>query len=133
MSQEIIAVADAFCAAIKTRSEDALAAVYADDAVIWNNATQSDMTKAENIAILGSVFRISRELEYVQVRREIIDGGFVQMHRLVGIFNDGVVMPELAACLVVKTRGNQITRIYEYFDLSVYGPVFERISALERA
>ncbi|RYD91095.1 MAG: ketosteroid isomerase [Sphingomonadales bacterium] len=131
MSHDPLAVADAFSAAIKARSEANLAAVYADDAVIWNNATQTDMTKAENVAILGQLFRISRELEYVDIRRRRIDGGFVQMHRLVGTFADGVDMPDLAACLVVETRAGLITRIDEYFDLSVYGPVFERISALE--
>ena len=90
MSHDHFTVADAFNAAIKARSEAALAAVYADDAVIWNNATQADMTKADNVAVLGSVFRIASELEYVDVRRELIDGGFVQMHKLVGTFNDGV-------------------------------------------
>ncbi len=131
MSTDPFTVADAFNAAIKARSEAALSAVYADDAVIWNNVTQADMTKAENVAVLGSVFRIASELEYVEVRRHLIDDGFVQMHKLVGTFNDGVTMPDLHACLVVKTRGDQIIRIDEYFDLSVYGPVFERISALQ--
>ncbi len=130
MSHDPFAVADDFNAAIKARSEAALSAVYADDAVIWNNATQKDMTRAENVAVLGQVFRISSELEYVEVRRHRIDGGFVQMHKLVGTFKDGVTMPDLHACLVVKTRGDQIVRIDEYFDLSVYGPVFERISTL---
>lgn len=130
MSHDPLTVADAFNAAINARSEAALAAVYADDAVIWNNATQTDMTKADNVAVLGSVFRIASELEYVDVRRELIDGGFVQMHKLVGTFNDGVKMPDLHACLVVKTRGDQIVRIDEYFDLSVYGPVFQRISEI---
>lgn len=130
MSTDPIAIADAFSAAIKSRSEARLAAVYADDAVIWNNATQKDMSKAENVAILGQVFRISSELEYVDIRRHRIEDGFVQMHKLVGTFTDGVRMPDLAACLVVKTRGDRIVRIDEYFDLSVYGPVFERISAL---
>ena len=130
MSHDPFTVADAFNAAIKAHSEAALAAVYADDAVIWNNATQADMTKADNVAVLGSVFRIASELEYVDVRRELIDGGFVQMHKLVGTFNDGVKMPDLHACLIVKTRGDQIVRIDEYFDLSVYGPVFQRISEI---
>jgi limonene-1,2-epoxide hydrolase len=130
MSNDPFTVADAFNAAIKARSEAALAEVYADDAVIWNNATQADMTKADNVAVLGSVFRIASELEYVDVRRELIDGGFVQMHKLVGTFNDGVKMPDLHACLIVKTRGDQIVRIDEYFDLSVYGPVFQRISEI---
>jgi limonene-1,2-epoxide hydrolase len=133
MTNDPLAVADAFTAAIKARSEAALSAVYADDAVIWNNATQADMTKAENVAVLGQVFRISSELEYVDIRRHLIDGGFVQMHKLVGTFKDGVRMPDLAACLVVRTRRDKIVRIDEYFDLSVYGPVFERISALEQA
>ena len=128
MSHDPYAIADAFCAAIKARSEARLAAVYADDAVIWNNATQADMTKAENVAVLGQVFRISSALEYVDVRRHRIDGGFVQMHKLVGTFTDGTTMPDLAACLVVETRDDKIVRIDEYFDLSVYGPVFERIS-----
>ena len=130
MSHDPLAVADAFNAAIKARSEAALLAVYADDAVIWNNATQTPMTRAENVAVLGQVFRISSALEYVEVRRHLIDGGFVQMHKLVGTFKDGVTMPDLHACLVVRTRGDQIIKIDEYFDLSVYGPVFERISAL---
>ena len=128
MSHDPYAIADAFCAAIKARSEARLAAVYADDAVIWNNATQADMTKAENVAVLGQVFRISSAFEYVDIRRHRIDGGFVQMHKLVGTFTDGTTMPDLAACLVVETRDDKIVRIDEYFDLSVYGPVFERIS-----
>lgn len=133
MSDDAFGIADTFCAALEARSEERLAAIYDDDIVVWNNVTQKAMSKAENVAILGQVFRVSRDIKYVDRRRHAFDGGFVQMHTLTGTFTDGTALPPLAACIVVETRNGRITRIDEYFDLAIYGPVFERIAALEEA
>lgn len=133
MTTNAVAAVDAFNAAIKARSEAQLAAVYADHIIVWNNNGCQPMSKAESIAILGAVFRISSRLEYVNVRQQPIVGGILQQHCLVGTFADGAEMPPLEACILFTVADGRITRIEEYFDLSGYGPIFERIAALGQA
>lgn len=130
MKNEANEAADALGAAIHARDAAAIRAIYSDDAVVWHASTGTSQTKEENVAMLAAVFSITSRLEYCDVRRHMIDGGLVQQHRLVGIFEDGQPMPDLHACLVIKVQDGLITRIDEYFDGATYTEVWERLAAL---
>jgi ketosteroid isomerase-like protein len=130
MSDEAYKAADALGAAIHARDADAIRAIYADDIVVWHGSTNQAQTKEENAGLLGGVFQITSALEYVDIKRHVIEGGIVQQHRLVGTFDDGKAMPGLNACLVIKVAGGLITSIEEYFDGATYAEVWERLAVL---
>jgi ketosteroid isomerase-like protein len=130
MSANAIAVADALGSAIKARSVDQFRRIYADDVVVWHASTGTAASKNENIALLAGVFQLTAQLEYRNIRRHLIEGGLVQQHQLVGTFADGKPLPALDACLVIKIRDRQITRIDEYFDGQTFAEVWARLEAL---
>jgi ketosteroid isomerase-like protein len=131
VSDEAVAAADALGAAIHARDADAIRAIYADDIVVWHGSTGQAQSKDENAGLLGGVFQITSALEYVDIKRHLIDGGIVQQHRLVGRFDDGQPMPDLNACLVIKVRGGRIIGIEEYFDSATYDEVWRRLAELQ--
>lgn len=130
MQNEAFKMADALCAAIHARDANAIRAIYADDIVVWHGSTGKAQTKEENAGFLAAVFRIASSLTYVDIKRHVIDGGVVQQHRLVGVFDNGKPMPDLHACLVIKVKDGKITRIEEYFDGSIYAEVWARLAVL---
>jgi ketosteroid isomerase-like protein len=131
MPNEAIEVAEALGRAINARSREQFNALYADDVVVWHSNTGKGMGKAENIGLLAGVFALTSQLQYVNIRRHLIDGGCVQQHQLTGTFKDGTPMPTLEACLVIKVRNGQITRIDEYFDGQSFDEVWKRLAALK--
>jgi ketosteroid isomerase-like protein len=130
MNSQANAVANAFGAAIHARSCEQLLAIYADDIVVWHGSTGQAMGKSANAAMLSGVFRLTSELEYINIRRHPIEDGVIQQHRLIGRFADGKALPDLEACLIIKVRNGLIERIEEYFDGSVFADVWERLAAL---
>jgi len=130
VNNDAFAIADALGAAIHARDANAIRAIYADDIVVWHGSTGKAQGKEENAGLLAGVFQITSSLKYVDIKRHAIDGGLVQQHRLVGVFDNGKPMPDLNACLVIKVNDGKITRIEEYFDGSIYAEVWARLAAL---
>jgi limonene-1,2-epoxide hydrolase len=133
VTDEATKAADALGAAMHARDADAIRAIYADEVIVWHGSTGQSQTKDENAGLLAGVFQITSRLEYADIQRHLIDGGIVQQHRLVGAFDNGEPLPDLNACLVIKVRDGQITRIDEYFDGATYTPVWERLAKLAAA
>jgi len=108
-------VADRIFAAIEAGDADAVAAIYADDAVIWHNNDGVEQTKAQNLRVLDWLVRLTTRREYCNIRRYEIEGGFVQQHDLHVDLSDGrsAILP---ACVIVQVDGDKITRIDEYLD-----------------
>ncbi|MFW2828776.1 nuclear transport factor 2 family protein [Sphingomonas sp. ID0503] len=132
MTEAAEQAADALGAVIEARDTAGLQSLYAEDIAIWHGVTNVEQSKAENIALLDQVFRITSRLRYADIRRFRIEDGIVQQHSLVGAFADGTPTPDLHACLVLKLRGDQIVRIDEYFDSAAFAPFAERIAALSQ-
>jgi ketosteroid isomerase-like protein len=130
MSNEAILAADALGAAIKARSAEQVRAIYADDIVVWHGSTGQSMGKDENAGLLAGVFKLTRRMEYINIRRDSIENGVVEQHQLVATFADGTEVPTLEVCLILKVRDGLITRIEEYFDGQTYAEVWRRLAAL---
>jgi ketosteroid isomerase-like protein len=118
-------LADRFFAAIEAGDVESVASCYADDAVIWHNTDQVEQPKADNLAVLGWLVKNTVRREYREIRRSIIDGGFVQQHVLHIEFDDGRA-GELPACLVVQVADDRITRLDEYIDGASVADTFGR-------
>jgi ketosteroid isomerase-like protein len=115
-------LANRFFAAIERGDVDAVAALYADDAVVWHNVDQHEQPKADNLKVLAWLAEHLPGRRYTDVRRHPIDGGFVQQHVLRGTTRAGreVVVP---ACLVVQIRDGLVSRIDEYLDTAQVAPL----------
>jgi uncharacterized protein len=122
---DIEAVADRLFAGIEAGDTDAVAACYADDAVIWHNTDGFEQAKATNLQVLGWIVRKTTSREYRDTRRTVTDGGFVQQHVLHVEFPDGRTA-DLAACLVVDVTDGLIARIDEYVDSAAANAAFGR-------
>lgn len=131
MTSEANALADALGKAIEDRDVDQVRALYADDIIVWHGSTDAEQSKEENLGLLAAVFGVTSKLGYRDITRHDIENGVVQQHRLVGTFDDGKPMPDLLACLVIKTANGKITRIDEYFDSAAFGALGERLQALQ--
>jgi len=108
-------IADRLITAISNGDADAVAALYADDVVIWHNFDGIEQSREANLVVLTWLTQNVDKLRYDDIRRYAIDGGFVQQHVLRGTTRGGAEL-EVPACLVVRVDGEQITRIDEYLD-----------------
>ena len=115
-------VADRIFAAIEAGDADAVAAIYADDIVVWHSNDGIEQTKEQNLEALDWFVSNTTSREYRSIRRYEIDGGFVQQHDLHVELPDGR-SADFPCCIVAKVSGNQITRIDEYVD-STAGDAF---------
>jgi ketosteroid isomerase-like protein len=105
---------DRLVAAIAAADVEGVRAIYAPDAAIWHNFDQRDQNVEENLATLVDLHRRTSNLKYTEIRRWLIDGGFVQQHVLTGEAKGGpLAMPALIRFEVVDGR---ITRLEEYLD-----------------
>jgi len=118
----VLDVADRIFAAIEAGDAAAVAAIYADDIVVWHSNDGIEQTKEQNLRVLDWLVRHTTSREYRSIRRYEIDGGFVQQHDLHVELPDGRAA-DLPACIVVKVSDDRITRIDEYIDSSA-GAVF---------
>lgn len=107
-------IADRLISAIEAGDREALGALYADDVVIWHNTDQVEMTKEENLASLDALTAMTTARRYSDIRRHLIDGGFVQQHVLNLDWGSG--SGALPGCVVVQLRDGLISRIDEYLD-----------------
>lgn len=112
---EIDALADRIFAAIEAGDVDAVRAIYADDVAVWHNFDQLTQTRDENLRTLGWMHAHARGLRYTEVRRIVLDHGFVQQHVLRATAPNGTEMA-IPAMLHVFCEGGRITRIEEYLD-----------------
>jgi ketosteroid isomerase-like protein len=108
-------VADQIFDAIEAGDATTVAALYADDVIVWHNNDGVEQTKEQNLRVLRWMVRNTVSREYRAVRRFAIDGGFVQQHDLHLEFDDGR-SADLPACVVVAVADGVITRIDEYLD-----------------
>lgn len=108
-------LADRLFAAIEKGDVDAVAALYADDAVIWHNFDEIEQPRDANLVVLSWMTRNVEGLRYEEIQRHDIEGGFVQQHVLRGTTKGGGAL-NVPSCLIVRVHEGRITRIDEYLD-----------------
>jgi uncharacterized protein len=111
---EIESLADAFFAAIEAGDVERIRELYAPDAVIWHNFDQVEQNVTDNVRTLSFVVRAVASRRYADVRRVILDDGFVQQHVLRGDAPGGRL--EMPAMMRVWTADGRVTRVDEYLD-----------------
>jgi uncharacterized protein len=113
--EEIVSLADRFFAAIEAGDVADVEQCYADDAVVWHNFDQYDQPRGENLKVLAWMVAHLNDRRYEEVRRIVVDGGFVQQHVLRGTTASGDRL-ELPAMVRVYCNGGKVRRVEEYLD-----------------
>jgi ketosteroid isomerase-like protein len=108
-------LANRLFAAIEAGEVDTVAALYADDAVIWHNFDGIEQTRDLNLVVLAWMTRNVDRLRYEEIQRRHFEGGFVQQHVLRGETKTGAQL-EVPSCLIVHIDHGRITRVEEYLD-----------------
>ncbi|MEV0012092.1 nuclear transport factor 2 family protein [Streptomyces sp. NPDC047973] len=123
MTTGIEAIADRFFDAVSRGDVATLADLYSAEVAVWHNYDDAEQTREESLRLLGRLHRKVGPMRYEQVRRTVLDDGFVQQHvvELAGMAA-GLRMP---AMLRVHCDGRHIHRIEEYVDP---GPLNARLA-----
>ncbi len=109
------ALADRFFAAVERGDIDAVDGIYTADARVWHNYDDVAQDRDANMRVLRWFTGRLAGMRYEDVRRVVLDDGFVQQHVLRGTAPDGTRL-EVHAMMRVWCDGSQISRIDEYLD-----------------
>ncbi len=121
-SNDVLAVAHRFIAALNVADVDAVRDVYSPDARIWHNFSGQLQSVEDNIKTMLWMHKKLSNVNYDIQRLEVIPGGFMQQHVLRGVLSSGekFSMPACAICMVEKGR---ITSLEEYLDMTHTRPL----------
>ncbi len=116
-------VATRLFATIERGDYEALAAMWADDIVVWRLGGGRERDKARALKVMAWFVATTSDRSYEVLDRQIFEHGFVQQHNLHAHTNDGTPLT-FRACLVVKVGDDgRITRIDEYLDPADLAPL----------
>jgi ketosteroid isomerase-like protein len=111
---EIETLAASFFAAIEAGDVATMTRLYAPDAVVWHDFDSIEQSVDDNLVVLGWMIDRVAHRRYEDVRRVIVDDGFVQQHVLRGDAPGGFL--DMPAMMRVHVADGRITRVEEYLD-----------------
>ena len=109
------ALLDRFMAAIETGDIETVLAIYADEATIWHNFDQIEVSPKENARQVRWFSGRLANMKYTEIRRSEIAGGVVQQHVLRGTAPNGEPVA-IYAMLRIDIENDRIVRLEEYLD-----------------
>ena len=115
-SEEVLAVAERFFTAMSDQDLETVKQIYSDDVMVWHNTDMTEKRYGDAVAPIAWAFNALENIQYRDVKRIAIEGGFVQQHIFTAVQrHDGrqVVQPAVVIC---RVAGGKITRLEEYFD-----------------
>ena len=102
-----------------TGEPDAMVATLAPGAVVWHNYDRKVVDAIENMASVGMLAQIVRDMSMEHLRVEEFPGGFVYQFALHGtVISNGNAF-EMHNVIIASVADGLITRIDEYVDPSV--------------
>jgi len=102
-----------------TGDSDAMVATFAPGAVVWHNYDRKVVDAIENMASVGMLAQIVREMSMEHLRVEEFPGGFVYQFALHGtVISNGNAF-EMHNVIIASVEDGLITRIDEYVDPSI--------------
>jgi ketosteroid isomerase-like protein len=123
-SNEALAVAKKFVAALNVADAEAVRAAYAPDARIWHNFEDKLQSVDENIETMHWVHSKLSKLDYDVQKLMAVPGGFLQQHILRGTLASGEAFA-MHACVICKGEDGRITELEEYLDTGQAKPLFQ--------
>ncbi|MDZ4731613.1 MAG: nuclear transport factor 2 family protein [Xanthomonadales bacterium] len=123
-SNDAMAVADRFIAALNVCDEKAVRNIYSPDIKIWHNFDQKLQSIDDNMKSMHYIHSRLTGLNYDVISRMAIPGGFVQQHVMRGVLPSGDIFA-MPACAICQVENNQITSIDEYLDTAQARALFK--------
>lgn len=109
-------VANRLFTAIEAGEYDTVAAMWADEVMVWHSGDEQDNDRVRALKVIRWFIRVTTTRRYEILDRQFFDGGFVQQHLLHADGTNGESIV-LRVCIVIKVDADGlITRIDEYFD-----------------
>lgn len=116
-------VAERLFTSIEAGDYDAVAAMWADDVLVWHSGDAEDNDRVRALKVIRWFMRRTTTRRYEILDRQVFDGGFVQQHVLHADGTSGESIA-LRVCIVIKVGADhKITRIDEYFDPADMAPL----------
>jgi ketosteroid isomerase-like protein len=108
---------------IEAGDYDAVAAMWADDVLVWHSGDAEDNRRDRALKVIRWFMRRTVSRRYEILDRRFFDGGFVQQHILHADGTSGESIA-LRVCIVITVGSDDlITRIDEYFDPADMAPL----------
>ena len=123
-SNDSLAVAERFIAALNVADVDAVRAVYSPDARIWHNFDKKLQSAEENIESMLWLHTVLKNVNYDIQNLIAIPGGFLQQHILRGTLVASGDDFAMHACAICKVENGRITGLEEYLDTAQAKPLF---------
>lgn len=122
MDQGAIGLAHRLFDAIAAGDPEAMLAVVAADAVLWQNHVDQEQTFGPRVANLARASTVAEGLHYAERRYTGMPDGVLVQHRLRGVAG-GVAFD---APIIVRAydRGGRFIRLEEYFDPRALAPLY---------
>jgi ketosteroid isomerase-like protein len=112
--------ADQFFRALEMGDTTAVLSCYTENAIVWHNFDEVEMTPQQNIEQLKTFFEHFTSREYLDVQRAPLpDGRLLQQHVLRMVRRDGKSI-DWPGCIILKFDGSKIARLEEYVDMSSF-------------
>lgn len=119
----IVDVADHLFERIEAGDLDAVAAMWADDVLVWHSGDTEDNERDLALKVIRWFMRRTTTRRYEVLDRQMFDGGFVQQHILHADAISGESI-SMRVCIVIRVGADGIiTRIDEYFDPADMAPL----------
>lgn len=116
-------VADRLFRAIEHGDTAAVAAMWADDVLVWHSGDRRDNERARALRVIFWFIHNTADRRYEVLDRRSFAGGFVQQHILHATGTNGNAIA-MRVCIVIIVAGDGlITRIDEYFDPADMAPL----------
>lgn len=121
-TQEMLALAERFFAAVCAGDEATLRAIYAPDAAVWHNYDGIEQNVEQNLLVLRWVSEHIEGFRYEGRVTQATAAGFVEQHRTRGRTASGFEL-DMPACIVCTVVDGRITRVDEYLDSAQIAPL----------
>lgn len=116
-------VVDRLFEAIEHGDTAAVAAMWADDVLVWHSGDRRDNERARALRVIFWFIHNTTDRRYEVLDRRSFAGGFVQQHILHATGTNGNAIA-MRVCIVIIVAGDGlITRIDEYFDPADMAPL----------
>jgi ketosteroid isomerase-like protein len=116
-ADQVDKVADELFGAFMAHDYDAIRALCAPEARAWSNVNGTEQDIEGLIAFMPLMKGAIGAHSYGNVRRLVVDGGFVEQHGVTTVQPDGTELDLGDVCVVVRLDADgKVTRVDEYLD-----------------
>lgn len=121
MTVDIASIAQTWLRGTLAKDDAVVDSVIDPDIKVWHNTDKVEQSITQNRKVSAWLYSKVPDLDMVDVRQSIFDGGWVQQHRLVGTRSDGSALEILSCIVFTVSPEGRITRMEEYIDPSQVG------------